>query len=220
MIPETELEIDVQRLLDLLDEHRQFIEASASSFDEGFEAEAKRLAVVIRVLVHDAGRNSVSLLHQLGLKEKLAFFDSSEGISEQNLLSTPGLAVLYNPSGSSEGKYYAPLDDLPPFRVVRRSPFSTWWEAPVTRELSGAEWTRKDYVRVLANKEGGAHVDPRLDQKYLHLVHDNGLGIEFSDSQREPSVQLSNNIVLASVRQIAHELHKTLARPAYSYPPS
>ncbi len=49
-----------------LEEQVAFLRHSAALFDAGADAEAKRIAVVIRVLVHDTPR-SHSLLAQLGL---------------------------------------------------------------------------------------------------------------------------------------------------------
>ena len=58
-----------------LQEQLEFLQASAGAYDQGFEGEAKRLAVSIRVLVHDTS-NSNSLLGQLGQKD-IKFLDSA-----------------------------------------------------------------------------------------------------------------------------------------------
>ena len=50
-------------LAELLREQIGFIERSAAAFDEGHEEEAKRIAVVLRVLLHDTPQ-STSLLGQ------------------------------------------------------------------------------------------------------------------------------------------------------------
>jgi hypothetical protein len=59
-----------------LGEKASFLRASAQAFDAGFEAEAKRLATSIRILVHDT-RNSRSLIDQLGLKDGIRFEDTT-----------------------------------------------------------------------------------------------------------------------------------------------
>jgi hypothetical protein len=61
-------------LLNHLREQLQFLDASALSYDAGFEGEAKRLAVVIRVLLHDTAK-SRSLLQSLGIKHTLRYND-------------------------------------------------------------------------------------------------------------------------------------------------
>jgi hypothetical protein len=55
-----------------LSEQLQFLASSASSFDQGALSESKRIALVIRVLVHDTP-NSHSLLDQLTIKNQLAW---------------------------------------------------------------------------------------------------------------------------------------------------
>ena len=54
-------------LLEHLKNQIAFMKQSASSYDDGFEDEAKRLAVTIRILVHDTN-NSTSLLTSLNKK--------------------------------------------------------------------------------------------------------------------------------------------------------
>jgi hypothetical protein len=41
------------RLIGYLREQVEFLRASAASYDAGFEGEARRLALTVRVLVHD-----------------------------------------------------------------------------------------------------------------------------------------------------------------------
>ena len=50
----------LHELINHLKEQILFLKASASAFDEGFDGEAKRLAVTVRVLLHDTN-NSISL---------------------------------------------------------------------------------------------------------------------------------------------------------------
>lgn len=97
-------------LLELLRENRQFLERSATAFDDGYEAEAKRLAVVLRVLLHDT-KQSHSILDQLKVKERLAFLDTAEPINPNNLRPTPGLVMMRmtTTQGGAMGEYLAPL---------------------------------------------------------------------------------------------------------------
>jgi len=60
------------------------MKASATAFDSGFEAEAKRLAVSLRVLLHDTN-SSRALLDQLGVKNKLRFTETSEPMDQYSL---------------------------------------------------------------------------------------------------------------------------------------
>ena len=201
------------RLWEHLENSLDDLKASARIFDAGREAEARRMAVTLRMLVEDRGKQR-SILGQLDTKYKLAYFDSAEDINPENLLPTLGLVIL---RASQEGsEYAAPLDDLPPFRVHNRVKFKTWWNRPVLKDSKGERWSRSDYVHALADQEGGAHVDPVPQPRYEALARDNSLGWTFSSANAsvEP---VRGNAVAVSVRQITHELLKTCAAPAYVY---
>lgn len=51
-----------------LRETREALALSCDAYDQGYNGEAKRLALAVRVLVHDTG-NSTSLLTHLGKKD-------------------------------------------------------------------------------------------------------------------------------------------------------
>ncbi|WP_280254972.1 hypothetical protein, partial [Nocardia wallacei] len=59
-----------------LSEQLRFLASSATAFDGGELPESKRIALVIRVLVHDTSA-SHSLLDQLGIKDSLRWADSA-----------------------------------------------------------------------------------------------------------------------------------------------
>jgi hypothetical protein len=110
-------------------------------------------------------------LGQLGVKSKLQWLDTAAPIWPGNLLATPGL-VLFR-SGEGKLEYEAKLDDS-----IRRGakPFERWWDDPVTKDAEGELFSRRNYVLTLANKEGGAHVDPQLDGEWAALTSSNSLG--------------------------------------------
>ena len=195
-------------LLELLAESRQVLERSADAFDSGYEAEAKRLAVVLRVLLHDT-QASHSLLKQLGVKDRLDLLDTAEPINPQNLLPTPGLVIMRATmtADGAEGQYVAPLKMERPggSRVVG---FASWWQNAVMK-VDGV-WSRKDLVLALANTEGGAHVDPGLDERYDRLAKKNGVGFVAMSTSGEKS--FAGNVVAVAVRQVTHEVLETLTR--------
>ncbi len=47
--------------------------------------------------------------------------------------------------------------------------FTRWWEEIVIKDLGGKTFNRRDVVLALANTEGGAHVDPLLNEDYAQL---------------------------------------------------
>jgi len=194
-------------LLDHLKDQIAFMKQSASSYDNGFEDEAKRLAVIIRVLVHDTS-NSTSLLTLLN-KKNIKFYDSAVPYDPKNLLPYNGLTMM-RLSTKEGASYVAPLDGGAPTRSrTRKIAFKTWWNGVfVIKDKDGVKFTRKDLVRNTANTDGGAHVDPELDVAYANLSRFNSLG--WKVFRRDIEDDFRNSPVLPSIRQIAHEVLKTL----------
>ncbi len=188
-------------LFDHLQDQMHFLQASCSSYDEGSINESKRLAVVIRVLVHDTSK-SKSLLNQLDMKS-LQYLDTSLPIIPGNLVSHQGLTMIRL---GSEGSTFVPRCLAPPRPDIgppRPLPFDDWWNAIVLIDQQRIEFTRKDLVLTLSNKEGGAHVDPRLDSDYVALTRHHSMGWRYSSLDRDEPIE---PIELASVRQIAYEI--------------
>ena len=193
-----------------LEEQLSFIEASAAAYDSGFESEAKRLAVTLRVLLHDT-RHSKSLLGQLG-KMNGRFLDTALDLVLGNVASHGGLVMIA--ADLSGGRYVAMLDDVPiPGRWLE---FAQWWGEPVFVDKQKRKLSRGDLVLTAANQDGGAHVDPVLDATYADLAKNNSLAWEVCDGK---SVRPMGGPEKAAIRQIAHEVLKTL-RPGYAKKPT
>jgi len=88
------------RLMTYLHEHYDFLEQSCARFDAGHEHEAKRIALSVRVLVHDT-KWSTSLLALLGIKDEIEYVNTA-GSSRMGTKDFPyGLAALENgPDGA------------------------------------------------------------------------------------------------------------------------
>lgn len=179
-----------------LNEQLGFLRRSAESYDSGFVDEAKRLAVTIRILVHDT-KNSNSLLQQLSEKQR-SFYDTAMPHDPRNLLSQ---AALIQKAISPKGALYLPFLDDTPF-TPKFVPFNDWWNRPIFQIGEGQILSRCNLVLSVANQDGGAHIDPALDEAYNRLTRENAMGW----SIRSPE--------LAAIRQIAHELIKTFD-PSY-----
>lgn len=184
----------------------QALELSAHAFDKGFDGEVKRLAAAIRVLVHDTG-SSMSLLGQLGEKT-IRFYDTSVPRHPKNILTYSGLtAINLAPGEAKEAKYIAFLDNLPPDCPPRWVSFDDWWGGVIFVDRKGNNTSRKDLILAVANKDGGAHVDPVLDEKYADLSRRNSLAWRFSSARGDVPLEGPEK---AAVRQIAHEVLKSL----------
>lgn len=200
---------DRPNLLGQLREHVEFLISSATAFDNGFEAEAKRLAVSLRVLLHDTDA-SHALLDQLGVKNKLRFTETSVPMSPYSLGPTTGLVMKRLSLSVPSGSYIAPLGNIPPPRIKPPVKFGLWWTSNIYVDDDNVAWTRKKFVQTLANNEGGAHVDPQLNAAYERLVNANGLG--WTAHTANGPQPFDGSPVAVSVRQIAYEFLETLER--------
>lgn len=186
-----------------LRDHIGFLEASNASFDAGFLGEAKRLATTIRVLVHDT-RNSDSLLGILDFKTKIKYLSTAYPVDPRNLMSHHGLIGMLFNGITGSASYCAPLGDLPPGFTRENLSFIDWWEEVVIIDSLKAEFTRKDLILALANKDGGAHVDTHLDMDYAELTRNNSVGWEVSSNNSDAEPLL--DVELFSARQISYEI--------------
>lgn len=184
-----------------------FLQSSANAYDNGFRGEAKRLAVATRILVHDTNK-SQSLLAQLQLKH-LPFYDTSTDYNPNNLFSYCGLAIVM--ISPTEGGEFIPLCLAPPGMSSISSPrqiqFDSWWKARIIIDQHRKEYTRRDLVLTVCDRDGGAHVDPKLDAAYLALTRDDTMGYKYDIGHSTENVL---GVELASVRQIAYEVLLTL----------
>jgi hypothetical protein len=192
-----------------LDEQLGFLERSAAAFDQGYEDEAKRLTVTLRVLLHETPQ-SHSLLGQLGRRQG-KFFDTALPADTANLMTHGGLVFVG--MGPPETRYVAMLDDVP---ITTQVPFDQWWGAPVFIDRDRISLSRKQLILIAANQDGGAHIDPALDDTYAKLSKQNSMNwTVVQDGQARPM----GGPERAAIRQIAHEVLKTL-KPAYKKMPA
>jgi hypothetical protein len=179
-----------------------FLRSSAKAYDEGHTIEAKRIATTIRVLVHDT-KNSKSLLTQLQKKD-IKYYDTALKPHPGNLLSTTGLVFFQIHNGKIT---YVPRLDNSHIQP-RKVEFDQWWNGIVIVDKSGTQFNRGELILRMCNQDGGAHVDSELDNKYAALSRSNSVGwkLEHYDGSEEDF----KGIELASVRQICHEMLRSL----------
>jgi hypothetical protein len=206
-------------LLEFLGEQIDHLEASNELFDAGRLSEAKRMALAVRVLVHQTN-NSHALINQLELENTLTWVDTAGIPDPRNLLPTSGLTQFKLDIGSGKDfEYVAKLGDYPPGPIMTRGgprlprgsrvPFDEWWTNTVVKDAGGTEFSRRALVLALSNKEGGAHVDPVANADYETLAKSNSLGWSVGVSGGDPR-PMAQNPVFPSMRQISYEVVESL----------
>lgn len=126
------------------------------------------------------------------------FFNSGYSYDEKNLMGHQGLVEMRLNDRYSG---YAPI--LGQLNIEKLVDFDTWWNAIVLSDTRKNTFSRADVVKMLANKDGGAHVDPCLPKAYADISRHRGLGFTLeTDESSEPALKIEAH----TVRQICHEL--------------
>ena len=73
---------------------------------------------------------------------------------------------------------------------------------PVLRDDRRHLFTRWDFIAVVANQNGGAHIDPEIDEPYHRLVNDKSIGMVHVGPDGESPVE---HVEKVYVRHIAWE---------------
>lgn len=188
-----------------LSEQLHLLEASSVAYDQGDESQAKNIAVRLRVLLYDpdpSNSKSRSLLRQLG-RMNMLFYDTAISIDLSSL--NPQCSLCEGLFSLETGKgCYKPFYDRGQNEFSRQVEFNKWWNSSIA--LLSESLTRRDLTLKMTNQDGGAHVDPGLDENYARLAQDNALGWS---AVANGISQPMRGAELASVRQIGHEVLKS-----------
>jgi len=182
------------------------LRVSCTAYDDGIEAAGKTIATMLRVLLY-SHNESRGLLDQLGYRNG-RFISSCEKFNELNYAPRP---MLLHINVTPTGVNWEPRAVSDPHcKESRRLPFAEWWSETIVLDGKGRKFTRMGLVKHVADTDGGAHVDPGLDDWYMDLTRGNSIGYMFGDE----AVPFIGRPVLACMRQIAHEVLATLQRNA------
>ena len=192
-----------KELIKQLKRQIKYLETSSKAYDWGDIDEALRIATALRVLFHDT-KMSTSLFSHLGQKNKFYYISTLESIEEQKnmLLKEYGMTITqYDPPLMSvNGERKPPFDSWGHKKFFT---FESWWNENILK-LNDNTYTRKDIVLLSANKDGGAHVEFKLNEKTKLLKKGTGR-ITFKAGDNDVKKELTDTHFLF-LRQIAYEV--------------
>jgi hypothetical protein len=164
-----------ENILARLKEQMEFLRISLRTFYAGNFAESVRIATIIRVLVHESGRSKPLLKQAKPNGLELPILEHAEERPGQEQIFSFAVSVRMGPT-------VAPAVDLGSSHYSLSS-VGAWWNRMVftfqSRIGTQLIYRRKQVVLILANKEGGAHVDANEDPDYVRLLTD--LPLSFAD---------------------------------------
>ncbi len=185
----------------------KFLVVSVQAYDQGEKAEAKRLALALRILIHDTARSS-SLMNQLELKT-MPFLDTAL-VDGKGQPAVMGLVAIRVDPKTAQATFRPNLDSITSGRKVT---FDQWWNWVVLIDKNN-QFTRKDLVLWLADQDGGAHVDPDLDAAYAALSRQNSMRCRVKVNGKTFDIE---SPVPASVRQITYEFLQSVQASCPDY---
>ena len=176
-----------------------FMLESTLAYDMGFEGEAQRLAVVIRVLF-EGPDGTGPLLKKLD--KELYLYDNSPEYNPSLGLAYSALA-LYAPRKGQEA--YSPRMGRNPGVPIRKATYDEWWHKVVVIDDSlGIKLTRKAIIEAVANTYGDASVRPKLNQEFNRLILDKPVG--WVNEKKGVKRSTLQHIEFASTRHMAWEI--------------
>ena len=159
-------------------EQRHLLRSAIETMGAGDLTHALHVATIIRTLVHETG-SSKPLLKYL----------------KPNYLELPILDVVHGPPKQNAITYYCPVSaklSAPPASIClmtemnlptySQSILGAWWNSNPCMVLPGlGPFYRKELILGLANKEGGAHVDADIPQRYQSVLESQFVHAKIND---------------------------------------
>lgn len=232
----TEIERDPQEIVDVYEYNVSMLQHLCDEFDNGRTEAALWIAVVLRTLLHTHSdhkgkRTSFAIIDQLKEIDKKYDFDFlstcfgcpsstsfaqgwqlGDGVCGVNVLAASVYAgLIIKTINRVEGGVGYVVD-----AVIKGTEFkhthhwlllNEWMNEEVFRDNeSGEKLSRWDVISMIANKDGGAHFDPKVPIKYDTFRRPDLFTVSFG----ETIIPFSKNPVYVSVRQIAWEVLESL----------
>lgn len=207
----------------------------AREYDNGNFQAIRRSSATIRMLFHDS-RTSHSILNQISDKEKFRLLNTFIYDKEIPAYFSGVLFVQLVTGEATYKKIYNTFvpDNLLAMKQKKEIPFKQWWEGSVYNLGDKTNFSRKDIILTMANQDGGAHVDPKIDFSYSSLANGiTGWNIDLSNFFSPEFYKLMDpdkngyihpkDIHLAIMRKIVHEVLYSLptqVRMSINYKPN
>lgn len=195
-----------QDYVDQMSRQLGFLQRSGHSFDAGYEDEAIRIGVTLRVLFHDNQRGGSNSLMSYFNKPEVKVLATSPAIGPGCMLAMGGLSwsVMRLVDGQFQS-YNKPMLGCAP-DVHRLVPWKEWWEEPVYVLDGTTTISRRQIAMTASNKDGGAHVDGKLTPEYEALRAGLFTFERFPQAEGFESGPAFINVHLADLRQMAYEV--------------
>ena len=200
-------------LFQALNEQITFLSDECNEYDKGNIQYYKKIALSLRVLLYNT-QNSISLLKQLSHEFVFTIPDFIDISTTEGSLPNVGstsfvrasliISILEHYPDSENVLIPKPIEIVIGKRYPFRA-FKTWFTKNIVLLVNEKLFlTRKEAVCLVANKDGGAHVDPKLNE-ILALLNRNAAVPLKVQIQNEIYYSKIDEILGATIRSIAEE---------------
>ncbi|MCM6810363.1 hypothetical protein NE287_06225 [Pediococcus pentosaceus] len=188
--------------------------ADAERYDYGDFRAIKRSAATLRLLFYDTERQT-SLISNLNDKDRIIMQSFNTKVKHDRSMSYGSVYVACFKTNKPD-EFYNTFLFMPDSK--RTTTFEKWWNESLffMKDSShDTRLTRSKIITTIANQDGGAHFDKRIDSLYKNLMNGNtgvsiepGLGADYllgyDSSVINHSVHFKD-LALAYMREIVHE---------------
>ena len=176
----------------------EFLKRSCDIFDEGNEDEAIRIATTLRTLFRDTN-NSISLITLLNQKDIIKLVSTLTTDEDDHIPNNINISFSIPIMLTSDGR--KPLLESTTTRKLLT--IESWLNEKIMI-IDGESFTREDIIITAANKDGGAHVPKKLNQKAIALKKSIGNHTIY-ENKRSITNDLKNHHFII-LRQLAYEV--------------
>lgn len=200
-----------------VNEQIKFLKNDCMFYDNGDISYSKKIALTLRVLFHYT-RNSESLLNQISTAFVFSIPDFIDISTTQGSLPNPKTSnfvrssmCCYNLNHSVDSKPILFPESIT-IEDGKRYPsraFRTWWENEIIISINNNYvLNRKEATALLADQDGGAHIDPKFNEELALLKRSIANPLQIATKiDGNPKIYAAkvDDILGASIRSIAEE---------------
>lgn len=175
----------------------RLLQNNAKQYDGGFQEASITMATILRTLLWEN-----SLLSKIGIRKQIDFLNTAYPYEETNLLTQHGLVGMH--ISNAEARFVPHYDS----GYKQKYKYKDWMNETVICDKKRNLFRRKQLIQIIANKDGGAHVDSDIPADYAELKENNS--INWEKITPDGSKPLDNDVVYASIRQMTYEVLESL----------
>jgi hypothetical protein len=193
------------------------LEISSLAFDGGMIGEAARLATSAFLLIGRGMRNHKSILDHLGITDNIQFPTT---VPDENQSGTPLIRSQLTCVRTDEWVIELAPRGRMAMQTGRTLKFNDWWNENVLDNGKGQTLTRENIIRILRDKDGGAHYDANVTDPLIAAALQGqitGLLYKTTEEALETPVPFS---VENTMRQMAEEVRQVLRHLRLQHDPS